>query len=72
MTPVKIRRLAPGDRLECNVHGRVFTATFDHMTPEHVRVTPESKNITYFHVQPRQVVKRLKTSGYDPGASQVR
>jgi hypothetical protein len=59
--------LKPGTRLDCNVRGRVFTATVLARTPTGVRVSPPS-GITYHHVTAKQVARVHK---WDPYATQI-
>lgn len=61
------RKIASGTRVDCNVGGRMFSATVEERTPTGVRIRPP-KGHTYYHVTARQVTKVHK---WDPYASQI-
>lgn len=64
---MNLSRVKPGDRVECNVRGRHFTATVVARSTEGLEVEPP-KGVTYRHVTARQVVKVLR---WDPRRTQV-
>lgn len=68
--PVDHKRVLPGDRLECNVRGRVFTATVRAFAPGGYAIHPDSRNITYYRVTKRQVTGHEPVA-FDPSTSQV-
>ncbi len=57
---MELRGLKLGDRVEVNVRGRVFAATFQGSESGRVRIEPESPRFNYFSVKKTEIVKRLK------------
>jgi hypothetical protein len=54
---MNISKVQPGDNVTCNVKGREFTATVEEKVDGGLRISPDSKGITYFHVTARQITK---------------
>lgn len=55
------RFLAPGDRIEVNVKGIPFVATFDykvHSNLFHVK-DPDPPRVTYEHVTAREILRKI-------------
>lgn len=55
------RSLTPGDRVEVNVKGIPFIATFDrkvHSNLFHVK-DPDPSRVTYEHVTAREILRKL-------------
>jgi hypothetical protein len=55
---MRLASIKPGDRIEANVRGLVFTATVAERLPGEVRIEPP-RGISYMRLTARQVRRRV-------------
>lgn len=60
MTAAEIKRLKPGEVVECNIRGYHFLATYEGPGECGARIQPLHHNLTYYHATSRQVLRKIK------------
>lgn len=68
---MNLRPINPGDRVQCNVKGRVFWATVEGKEDGALRVEPDSRNVTWRVLRARQVLKREPAARFDHAKTHV-